>query len=300
MVVEPEKVNFWRSFKVFWVIPLVFTCGLGVSLVHYLGKDLDIINMVLGFFICLLMFAMRLLLNAYYDHPESPISTMRNDDPVIEVLRGVKRNLLLQNTLLILTAGAMLTAILIARKALAVPGFLFLGLALLGYFFCASPPFRLDKNGFGDLVEGVVTANLVPAFMMSLQGIDVPFILMQLTLPLLMLYLAAKSAFAFRDYGFDTIYARKSLVTRLSWQNTVVLHNLLILGAFLLIGVFLLLGLPWSITWPMLLALPVGALQVWQMIRIADGAKPGWTLYLWMAMGLVLLMAYLVQVPLWT
>ena len=30
------------------------------------------------------------------------------------------------------------------------------------------------------------------------------------------------------------------------------------------------------------------------------GVKPGWTLFLWMAMGLVLLMAYLVQVPLWS
>lgn len=297
---QPDKVNLLVFFKVFWVVPLIFTCGLGVSLVHYLGGEVNFINLVLGIFICLLIFAMRLLLNAYFDHPESPLSTLHKDDPMTGGLRGIRRSVLLQNALLVLTSGAMLTAVLIARKALTVPGLLFLGFALVGYFICASPPFRLDKNGYGDLVEGVVTANLVPAFMMSLLGLEVPFLLLQLTLPLLMLYLAAKIAFAFRDFGLDSLYARNSLVTRMGWQNTVVMHNLLILGAFVLIGAFLLLGLPWSLAWPMLLALPVGLFQLWQMNRIAAGAKPGWKLFLWTAMGLVLLTAYLIQVPLWT
>ena len=289
-----------RVFRVYWVIPLVFTCALGVSLVHYLGGSLDVLNLILGFIICLLMYAMKCLLNAYFDHPESPHSLLSRDDVTWEALRRVKRNLLLQYSLLILTAGATLTAILIARKALSAEGLLFLGLALLGYFFCASPPLRLDRSGYGDLVEGVVTVNLVPAFILTLQRVHVPFLLLQLTLPLLLIYLAAKTAFAFRDFGSDIIHARKSLVTRMGWQNGVVLHNVLILGAFVLFGVFLLLGMPWSLAWPALLALPLGVFQVWQMLRIADGQKPGWKLLLWTAMGLVLLTAYLIQVPLWS
>lgn len=300
MTEKPVKGYIIRFFKLVWVIPLVFTCALGISLVHYLGGSLDFINLVLGFFICLLIFAMRLILNAYFDHPESPHSTLSRDHPVWDFLRGFKRNILLQNSLLVLTAGAMLTAILIARGAIAAPGLLFLGLSLLGYFFCASPPLRLDKNGYGDIVEGIVTINLIPAFIISLQGMTLHFLLLRLTLPMLMIYLAAKVAFAFRDYGFDLMHAQSSLVTRVGWQNAVVLHNLLVLGAFVLIGVFLLLGLPWSLTWPMLLVLPVGAFQVWQITRIAEGEKPGWKLLLWMEMGMVLLMVYLVLVSLWS
>jgi len=297
---DPSEVKNYRIIKMEWAIPMVFTYALGISLVHYLGGNINTFDLVFGFFICLFIFAMRAVLNAYFDHPESPQSTLRMTDPTWEKLKGYKRNLLLQISLLILTAGAMLTVILIVRKALSVPGMVYLGLALLGYFFSATPPLRWDRIGYGDLVEGIVTVNLVPAFAMSLQGMEVPFLLLQLTLPLLLVYLATRVAFSFRQYGFDTMHGRKSLVTLIGWQNAVILHNVLILGAFILIGVFMLTGLPWSLSWPMLLALPVGAVQIWQMMRIADGAKPAWKLLLWMAMGFFLVMVYLVLVSLWT
>lgn len=300
MVNDSGRTNFFQLFRVYWLIPIIFTYALGVSLVHYLGGNLDVINLVLGIFLCLFMSGMRYLLNAFFDHPDSSFSTLNRDDKTWEVLKQVKRNLLLQYSLLVLTGGAALTAILIAREGLSPAGLLILGLALLGNFFSASPPLRMDRSGYGDLVEGIVTVNLVPGLAVSLQKMNVPILLLQLTIPLLMIYLAVKIEFAFRDYGFDIMHARKSLLTRISWQKGVILHNLLILGAFVLVGVFLLLGLPWSLTWPVLLALPLGVHQVWQMLRIANGQKPGWKLLLWMGLGLVLMMAYLIQVPLWS
>ena len=297
---ESQGVKNHRIVKMEWAIPMVFTYALGISLVHYLGGNINIVDLVFGSIICLLIFTMRAMLNAYFDHPESPQSTLNKVDPARGMLNEYKRNLLLQISLLILTAGATLTVILTVRQVLTIPGIVYLGLALLGYFFSAAPPLRLDRTGYGDLVEGIVTVNLVPAFAMSLQGIDVPFLLLQLSLPLLLVFLAARIAFSFRQYGLDSMYDRKSLVTQIGWQNAVILHNLLILGAFVLIGVLLLAGLSWSLSWPMLLALPLGAWQIWQMTRIAEGAKPDWKIFLWMAMGLFLVMVYLVLVALWT
>jgi len=300
MLQDPQRKSLIRIFKIYWIIPLIFTCLLGVSLVHYLGGNLDLINIVLGIIICLLMFAMRLFLNAYFDHPDSLTSTLSREDEQWEILKKVKRSMLLQYSLLVLAAGAAVTVILISRQALSTPGLLFLGLTLLGYFFCATPPLRLDRSGYGDLVEGVVTVNLVPAFLVSLQKMDVPVLLLQLTLPLFLIYMAAKIMFAFREYGFDSMHGRRSLVTLIGWKNSVLLHNVFILGAFVLVGAFLLGGVPWSLSWPVLIVLPMGIFQVWQLLRVSDGGKPVWKLLLWTAMGLVLLMAYLIQVPLWS
>ena len=297
---ESAGMKLIRLMNLHWLIPMAFTYALGVSLVHHLGGDLSVIDIVFGFIVCCFIFIMRSILNAYFDHPESLQSTLNKADPAWTVLTSVKRGLLLQTSLLVLTAGAVLTVILITRKTLTIPGLTFLGLALLGLFFSATPPLRLDRSGFGDIIEGIVVVNLVPAIAMSLQSMDVPFLLLQITLILLLIYLATRIALSIRQYGADTIYERHSLVTRMGWQNAIVLHNVFILSAFVLVGVFMLAGMPWSISWPTLLALPVGLWQIWQMARIAEGDKPRWRLLLTTAMGLFLLMVYLVIVALWT
>lgn len=295
-----KRKRILRDFKVYWVLPLIFTSMLGISLVHYLGGNLNGISIILGGMVCLSLFAMRIFLNAYFDHPDSPISALSREDEQWEKLKEVKRNLLLQYSLLSLTAGATCTILLIARQALSTAGLIFLGLVLLGFLLCASPPLRLDRNGYGDLVEGVVTVNLVPAFMVSLHQGEVPALLLPLTLPLLLLYIAAKIMFALKDYGFDIMHGQKSLVTLTGWKIAVFLHNLLILGSFVLIGVFLLTrGLPWSLAWPAWMVLPFGIFQVWQVLCVAEGDKPAWKIMLWLAIGMVLMMIYLIQVPLW-
>lgn len=269
-------------------------------MVHYLGGRLDAINFVLGFLICILIYLMRLLLNLYYDHPDSSISTLVADAPVFLILRGIKRNQLLQYALLVLAAGAMFTAILISRKALSTAGLFFLGAALFVFFFCASPPVRFDKAGYGDLVEGIATVTLLPAFFVTIMRVEIPGLLVQLTLPLLLLFTSARIAFSFYDYGSRAMDTRNNLVTLLGWQRAVIVHNILIFGTFFLTGVFLLVRLPWSLAWPVFLALPVGIFQVWLMIQISEGAKPAWKVFLGTTLGLYMLVVYLVHVALWS
>lgn len=296
---NPGKVTFNQILKLDATIPLLFTYALGISLVHYLGGDLDIVNLVLGCLMCLLIYELPNFLNAYFDHPESYQSTLNVNDPYREFLLGIKRPLLLQYSLLILTAGATLTAVLIVQKALNGAAILLLGIAWLVYLFIAIPPLRLGKNGYGELIEALFIANFVPSIAFALQGKELPFLLVELTLPLTLIYLAAKIAFSIKEYGFDSMHGRQSLVIRMGWQKAVVLHNILILASFLLLGIFALLGLPWSLTWPILLALPVGGLQVLQMQRISEGEKPKWTLVRWLAMGLFLLMVYFEVISFW-
>lgn len=292
--------EFIRYTKIVWLIPLILMYLLGLSLAHHLGSSLNVADAVIGFFVILCLYAMRFMLNAFFDHPESLVSTLKPGEPDWDFLKPFKKQMLLQGSLLVLTAGAALTVILIVRQVITLSGIVYLGALLLGYFVLAAPPLRLDKTGYGELVEGIITVTLVPAFALSFSGKEVTLLLFQLTLPLLLIYLAAKLSFSFREYGADTMSERNTMVTRIGWQSAVVLHNTLILSAFVLIGVFLLLGFPWSLSWPLLLGLPLGVVQILQLLRIAEGDKPNWRLLLWMALGLFVLMVYLVIISLWT
>lgn len=278
---------------------ILITYAIGFSLVKYLGGDLDLVSLVLGAVLCLLVLVMQQFLHAYFDHPDSLISTLKSDDPEFTLLKRFKRSVLLQYALLALSAGAALTLVLVTLKAVTLPVLVFIGVALVLSFFTAGPPFRLEKQGYGELIETLFVTILVPAIGFSLQQQGIPRFLVYLTLPVAFVYLAMKIVFSFRRYAADIALGRKTLVTQLGWQKALVLHNLLVLGAFILIGLFTLFGYPWSFTRGLLLALPIGALQIYLMIRLGDGDRPRWAMLYWGAAGLFLVICYMEIVTLW-
>ncbi len=88
-------------------------------------------------------------------------------------------------------------------------------------------------------------------------------------------------------------------MVRIGWERGIPLHNILILAFYLLIGVAVLTGLPWSLSWPVLLTLPVGLFLIWQMLQLAAGAKPRWKLLRYTAVGLLVVILYLYMLGLW-
>lgn len=281
------------------ILYVIFTFSLGVSAAHHLGARFDLPILLIGLSVCVLIRVMGHFLAAYYDHPESYHSTLSLSDPEREQLLGIRRPLLFHYSLLILTAAATLATILIICGAISASSGLLLAIALLISFFSAVPPTRLLRNGYGELADALIIANLTPAFAFSLTGLPLSLFIVELTLPLTFIYLAMRIALAFITHGFDSTHGRLSLTVRLGWKNALVLHNVFILIAFLLAGIFLLLGFPWSLTWPILLALPVGILQILYMQGIANGAHPKWVFLRWLAIGLFLLMVYLEVISLW-
>lgn len=294
-----ESKSIWKIIKPICAIYIIFTYLLGVSAARYLGGKIDIMNVLIGLVLCLLIHEMRNFLGAYFNHPESYHSTLNLNDPERAELLNIRRPVLLQYLLLILTAGATLTTILMVRGVSGTSTVLLLGIALLINFFSASPPLRLSSKGYEEVFEAIYVTNLVPALAFSLQGIPLSLLIIEITLPLTFIYLAMKIALTFKTFGFDLTHGRDSLVTRAGWQNAMVMHNLFIILAFVLVSVFFLLGIPWSLTWPLLLGLPVGAVQIFQLQSIANGTKPKWLLLHWLAVGLFLLLTYLEIISLW-
>lgn len=294
-----ESRSIINLLKPWGMVFILFTFTLGASLAHYLGGRINLLDLLSGFIICLLIWSMRHFLGAYFDHPESYHSSLNLNDPDRGNLLNIRRGLLLLYTLLILTAGATLTTILIFRGVFNAGAILWLGVALLLNFFSVAPPLRLSQNGYGELVEALYIANLVPAIAFSLVEPSPSVLIVELTLPLTFIFMAMKIALEFKAYGFDGSHGRQSLVTRVGWQNALVMHNLFLLSAYVLLGIFLLLGLPWSLTWPPLLTLPFGVLQMFHLIGISNGASPKWRYLTWLAIGLFLLIVYMMSISLW-
>jgi len=273
---------------------------LGVGIVRYLG--LSIIESVygLGLAIILLLQISSYYLKAYYDLLDQPLRRRNPDlgdeDQPVEV----PRHIVLQIAVTTLSVGAVLTVLLLAQAALNLPALVILGVAFILSFFYAVPPLRLVYNGYGELVQAILITNLIPALAFLLQVGGFHRLLVMLTFPLTLIYLAMALALALKTYTAQMRQNRRTLLMRLGWQRAMFLHNVLIFTAYLLLVLAAVFGLPWFLTWPGLLTLPLGIFQVWRMTRIASGYPPRWRLLTLTAVSLFGLTAYLITLALWT
>lgn len=294
-----QDALFIRLIQPFLLLGLLLTYSLGVGLSHYQGASPDWLNTFFGAFLGIFLILMRNFLAAYFDHPLSPTSRMHKEDPRYSELNSINRQILLLIALTVLTAGALDTVILVIRHAVNISAILLLGIAFMLCFFSAVPPVQFEKKGYGELGEAILIANLVPAigFLLNVQSLHV--LLVMLTFPLTLLFLALRIVFSLETYAFDRTHLNLTLVVRMDWLKAMNTHNYLILAAFLFVGAFSIIGQPWSLTWPMLLSLALGVFQIIQIQAIASGAAPKWKLLKWTAAGTFAVTAYLVSFALW-
>jgi len=292
----------------------IITYSLGAGIVVYLGDNLNWTNFLLGQLVVLMLLLSSSWLNSYFDALDFPQFELpirdsgKQDQKKNESVSAFpSRRLALQAALTTLAVGAVLTVLLFKQSVLRLPEFAVLGLAFGLAFFYSVPPLRLVYSGYGELVQAVLLVTLIPSFSYMLQSGELHRLLAILTFPLSMLYLAMLLAFSLRSYANDLKYqyidgyrVRRKMMIRLGWRRGMILHNALITSAYLLLGASFLVGLPWRLTWPGLLTLPVGAFQIWQVIQIANGAPTRWRVLLLSAVTTFTLTSYFITISLWT
>jgi 1,4-dihydroxy-2-naphthoate octaprenyltransferase len=282
----------------------VLLYALGAGIAHFLGNSIDWTTYWVGQATVTFLQLTSYYLKAYYDTPQpeendSPVENKPNS--INSQTRGqLSRSLVLQSALITMTVGAVLTVMLLVNGSIQLPAFIFLGLGLLLAFFYAVPPFRLVYSGYGELSMAIIMTNLIPALSYLFQVGDLHRVLAMVTFPLTALYITTAMALSLRKYGADARYDRKTLMVRMGWQRAMNFHNILILVAYLLFAAGASLGLPWVLTWPALLTLPIGLFQIWQMSQIARGAKPRWNVLYLTAVATLGLTVYLLNLSLWT
>jgi 1,4-dihydroxy-2-naphthoate polyprenyltransferase len=280
---------------------LVFALGVGIA--RYLGKPIDWGMYFLGqFWVTTLQLAGQYL-NEYFDAPQDVQNTNRT--PFTGGSGALGPDGLPRRTALIAAAGclavtASLTVLLLSQAALSPTTVLIMVFGFSGAILYSVPPVRLSTTGYGELTTSFLVANLVPAFAFLLQSGELHRLLAMATFPLTLLHLAMMLAFEFPDYATDLRLGKRTLLVRMGWQRAVVLNNLLILGAYLTLGLAAVFGLPFYIALPSLLTLPLGLLQIWQMRRIAEGARPNWTALTLTGIALFSVVAYLLTFAFWT
>lgn len=276
--------------------------ALGAGIAAYLGNPIDWPVYFIGQAALLLLQIAGDLLVAYFDrsnqppfesYPRRPAAPEEEEQPILP------RIVFLQAALAVLTAGAVLTALLLAQDRLGTVGLLLLGLALLLVIAFAVPPFRLVVSGYGELVQAFLLANLFPALAFFLQTGELHRLLALLTFPLTFLTLAAQLARELRGYGGDVRTGRTTMLTRLGWQRGMLVHNLLLAAGYSVLALSTLAGLELRLAWPAFLTLPLALFLLMQMNRIAGGAKPGWRTLHVTADAMLALTVYLLALAVW-
>jgi 1,4-dihydroxy-2-naphthoate octaprenyltransferase len=202
-----------------------------------------------------------------------------------------------------LAAVASLSVLIIHNFGLDLTLYLIMIAAFLTGFLYAVPLKRFSTGGYAELVMTVFVASLVPALAFLLQGEDLHRLLGMSTFPLAAIFLAMLLALELPSYAKDlkrSANGTHTLMTRLGWQRGMLWHNYLLVGAFGIFGLALALDLPAQIGLPVFLALPVALYQVWNMHRIATGARPNWSLLSLLAIATFGLVAYLLTFTFWT
>ncbi len=286
------------------VLAGVLTYSLGGGIAHFLGIPLIPGRFFGGMFLGVLLLLAGYTLKLYYDLLAAA-SPLRPAQRMMDTLDGLAAQRLPRQRVLlaafsILTVCAALSVLLIAQGAIQLPGVPILGATFFLAFFYGVPPLRLAQAGYGELAEAVLLAGLLPALAFTLQSGELHRLLAMLTFPLVALYLALRLAQSLEIYAQDEKLTRRSMMVMLGWQRGMTLHNGLIGLGYLLLVAAAAFGLPWMLTWPGLLTLPVGIFETIQINQIAAGAKPNWRLLRLTSAATFALTTYLLALALWT
>ncbi|MBE0698210.1 MAG: prenyltransferase [Anaerolineaceae bacterium] len=228
--------------------------ALGGGIATYLGESINWPVYWIGQGAVTLLQLSSYFLREYFDRAGQPPFEIRTGAPPGN---GDKKQpvppprvIFLQVALTSMTAGAVLTVLLLAAGRMSPVAFLFIGLAFILAIVYAIPPFRLVYSGYGELILSILITNLFPAFAYILQVGELHRLLAMLTFPLTFLYLAAILAQSLSTYLEDIKQNRQTMLARLGWQRGMSLHNILIAGAYILLAFSVLAGLPWRLAFP--------------------------------------------------
>ncbi len=277
--------------------------ALGVGIVHYLGYPVNWNVYLLGQLWGTLLQLSVHFLNEYFDAPADEHNSNRTPFTGGSGALGtgkLPRPVALWSGVACLGVVAFFTALIFVVAHPSPSVLLVMALIFLGSLFYSLPPVSFESSGYGELITAIIVANLAPAFAFLLQVGEFHSLLAKVTFPLTTLVLAMLIIIDFPDYYNDVKFEKRTLLVRIGWQAGMTFHNVLILISYVLLAVAVLTGLPLAIALPAFFTLPVGLFQIFQLYRVAAGAKPNWSLSAFTAITTFALTAYLLAFGFWT
>ena len=292
----------WRAIRLArpgWLLSAALVFSLGAAIAHYLGADINWRVYWLGQAWVTLVQISKHFLNEYFEPVTRPASRQadRGETPPSDRLPKLA---VLAAAGVCLTVAASLTLGLLQASGFNSVVLIILMMGFLEAFFYSTPPYRWSSRGYGELSTAITSTILTGSLSLLLQTGNLHRLLAMTIFPLAALHFALLLVQEFPEYAGDLKYGKNRLVARMGWERALTLHNILILTAFGLLGAAILLGMPFALGGPAMLALPIGGVQIWLMINLANGAKPNWRVLLFSGWSLYVVCAYLLAFAFWT
>jgi len=159
--------------------------------------------------------------------------------------------------------------------------------------------FQIESKRLGGDHENNTIWRLNTWICIFLQTNSSPKYLLFAILPLSTLLFTRELGLSLEFFGRVQNDNRQIFNGTIGWQAGTRIHNFGIFTALILMCIFGLEGQPWKITWPVLLAAPIGLVEVWLVVRITEGAKPLWKMLSLAANALGILPAYFLLLAIW-
>jgi 1,4-dihydroxy-2-naphthoate octaprenyltransferase len=270
------------------------TYSLGAGIAHYLGKPVSIASFVLGGLAILALLGSASLFAEYFRLPLTPLKQGETPGQ-----REHFRVTLLEVSYAGLSLSTIAILTLLLTNSLNLPADVLIVLAFLFLLAYSIPPLRFSETGYGELILAITLGTVFPALSFLIQYGQFHRLLSITTFPLTLLALSYLLIFNFPTFASDQKMGRHTLLTRLTWQRAIPIHHFLILAAFLLFAGAPFLGYPWSLVWPVFLALPFAIIQMIWLQRIANGGRTLWNFLTPLAAATFGLTTYLLALTYW-
>jgi len=297
--------NIRLFFRILKPIPLV-TCllmySLGVGIIDYQKESVDIQAYLLGQSWVILIQLSMTFLSKFFSHRKG-----KNLEYPNAVDTG---NLLINNDhegnkvywwggLTSFSGAAVISVLLITNRLMSVPVVLLLLLTVISVILFTTPPFTVERSGYGEFLLSFWVVFLIPAVAYSLQKGGNFGLLFFILVPSFFLHFAMQLALEFRTYKVFPIKQAENFLGHFGWRIGIYTHNASILACFLVVGIGFIWGFPKFTFYIGLSLLPLGIFQILQMRRIQNGAKPLWNMIELGAYSLFFLNAYLLSYAFW-
>jgi 1,4-dihydroxy-2-naphthoate octaprenyltransferase len=270
------------------------TYSLGAGIAHYLGNSIKFGVFGIGLLASLALQGSAFFLADYFRLPLAPLDLEESFRQ-----REKFRLLLLLVSYAALALSTIFMLDMLLTHTITLSAGIFYLLILVCLMAYAIPPFRLSVTGFGEFVNAVFLGTFLPAFAFLLQTGSLHRLVFFTSFPFTLLALAFLLAWDFPTFATDQKLAHYTLLTRLTWQRAVPIHHSLILFSFLFFSFAPFLDIPWGVIWPVFLALPIAALQIYWLQQIANGRRTLWNFFSAIATATIGLSVYLLVLTFW-
>ena len=152
---------------------------------------------------------------------------------------------------------------------------------------------------FEILIEPLLFIVIPSALGFFLQSSDLHNLLTMVVIALIPGYISNRLLDMLKNFETNDQLGVTTIVSKIGWEQAMVLHNALIFITFFLFALMALIGFPWFLLWPVFLSFPIGLLQIWLMEKVRRGAKPLWVIMQVASACILFIPTYLLAFAFW-